>query len=179
MKDRSFSLIPFPSSGLLPPVTITGTISRRSNILSIGYALLCPPAALAIPAPADVPARRNGLWEETCFELFLGVKNSDHYWEVNLSPSGHWNVYRFTSYRQGMEEEPAFASLPFDVHMHPDTLRLSLELNLDEIIQAGQALQVGVSAVIKTIDGRITYWALTHPGPQADFHRRDSFVVEL
>ena len=25
----------------------------------------------------------------------------------------------------------------------------------------------------------LTYWALTHPGAQADFHRRDSFQVEL
>ena len=65
--------------------------------------------------PADMPARRDRLWEETCFEFFLAVKNSPRYWEFNLSPAGHWNVYRFADYRQGMQEEPAFASLPFSV----------------------------------------------------------------
>ena len=38
---------------------------------------------------------------------------------------------------------------------------------------------VGIAAVIKLAGGGLTYWALTHPGPQADFHRRDSFLVEL
>ena len=37
----------------------------------------------------------------------------------------------------------------------------------------------GIAAVIKLAGGELTYWALTHPGPAADFHRRDSFVVEL
>jgi len=58
-------------------------------------------------------------------------------------------------------------------------LRLSLKLDLDKIIPADQALKIGISTVIKTINSEITYWALTHPGPRADFHRRDSFIVEL
>ena len=126
--------------------------------------------------------RKNGLWEETCFEFFLGVKGSERYWEFNLSPSGHWNVYRFKSYRQGMQEEPAFTSLPFSVQLYSNSLLLSLGLGLDKIIpqeQVSEVLQVALSAVIKTRDGKTTYWALTHPGPQADFHRRDGFIIEL
>lgn len=38
---------------------------------------------------------------------------------------------------------------------------------------------LAISIVIKPQNGEITYWALTHPGPQADFHRRDSFLIEL
>ena len=179
MNGRGFFLRSFPSADLLPHVTITGNIGRRSNMLSLTCALFGPLAELVIPAPADMRERKNGLWEETCFELFLGERKSDHYWEFNLSPSGHWNVYRFTSYRQGMQEEPTFTSLLFSVRVRPDALGLSLEIDLDKIIPAGQALEVAVSAVIKTADGKITYWALAHPGPQPDFHRRDSFIVEL
>lgn len=179
MNGKGFFLRPFPSAGLLPHVTITGNIGRRSNILSLTYALLGPLAELVVPAPSDMRVRKNGLWEETCFEFFLGKRNSDHYWEFNLSPAGHWNVYRFTSYRQGMQEEPAFTSLLFSVRARPDALGLSLEIDLDKIIPAEQALEVAVSAVIKTVDGKITYWALAHPGPQPDFHRRDGFIVEL
>jgi len=179
MNSRSFSLKPFPSDVPLSDVKITGNIGRLGNSLSISYALNCPPGELIIPAPADMPARKDALWEETCFEFFLGPKNSDHYWEFNLSPAGHWNVYYFTSYRQGMQEEPAFTSLRFNVRPHTDTLRLSLELGLDKILPSEQAIEIAISAVIKTIDGRFGCWALTHPGQQTDFHRRDSFIVEL
>jgi hypothetical protein len=179
MNGEGFFLKPFPSAGLLPHITITGNIGRRSNILSLTCALLGPLAELVVPAPSDMRIRKNALWEETCFEFFLGERNSDHYWEFNLSPAGHWNVYRFTSYRQGMQEEPAFTSLLFSVRVRPDALGLSLELDLDKIIPAEQALEVAVSAVIKTVAGKITYWALAHPGPQPDFHRRDGFIVEL
>jgi hypothetical protein len=47
------------------------------------------------------------------------------------------------------------------------------------IIPAEQALEVAISAVIKLRSGNVTCWALTHPGPEADFHRRDSFIIEL
>ena len=78
-----------------------------------------------------------------------------------------------------MQEETAFTALPFSVQLHPDSLQLSLEVDLDKIVPADQALKIGISAVIKTINGRMTFWALTHPGPQADFHRRDSFIIDL
>lgn len=179
MISLSFSLEPFPSADPLPYLKITGNIIRSSGTLAISYELSGPLVEIVIPAPADMPSRKNALWEETCFEFFLSVNNSDEYREFNLSPSGHWNVFRFESYRKGMQEEPAFSSLPFSVQRQPDSLQLSLELDIDKIITADQILKVAVSAVIKHINGRITCWALTHPGPQADFHRRDSFIIEL
>jgi hypothetical protein len=179
MNDQSFSLKPFPPNNPLPHLNITGNIARRSNIFAISYTLLGPLAELVIPVSADIPVRKNSLWEDTCFEFFISIKNSDRYWEFNLSPSGHWNVYRFKAYRQEMQEELAFTSLPFSVQNQSDALQLALELNLDAIVPAEKTLKVGICTVIKLIDGKVTYWALTHPGPQADFHRRDSFIVEL
>jgi len=182
MNSRSFSLKPFQSAGLLPDLEITGSIERHSNRLSISYALSGPMDELILPEPADMRVRKNGLWEETCFEFFLGVKGSERYWEFNLSSSGHWNVYRFKSYRQGMREEPAFTSLPFSVQLYSNALLLSVGLELDKVMppeQVSEVLQVAISAVIKTIDGKTTYWALAHPGPQADFHHRDGFIIEL
>ena len=179
MNNRSFSLKPFPSAYLLPHQKITGNIRRCSKTLTISYVFLGPLREVMIPAPADIPARKNALWEETCFEFFLGLKNSEQYWEFNLSPAGHWNVYRFKSYRQGMQEEAAFTLLPFSVERQPDALRLSLELDLGKIILTDQKLKVAISAVIKSLNGELTYWALTHKGPEADFHRRDSFILEL
>jgi hypothetical protein len=179
MTGRSFSLQPFSPSGPPLNIKISGHIARRSHQLAIRYDLRGDLAELMIPAPADMPVRQQGLWEETCFEFFLGVKDSPQYWEFNLSPAGHWNVYRFAGYRQGMAEEIALTSLPLSVRRRSDSLRLDLELDGGAIVPADQPLMVGIAAVIKLAGGGLTYWALIHPGPQADFHRRDSFLVEL
>ena len=179
MSGQDFSLQPF--SPLSPPLTIriTGHINRRPRQLAIRFDLQGDLAELMISAPAAMPARRRGLWEETCFEFFLGVKDAPQYWEFNLSPAGHWNVYRFTGYRQGMAEETALTSLPLSVRRRSDSLEVSLELDVERIVSADQPLMVGITAVIKLAGGGLTYWALIHPGPQADFHRRDSFLLEL
>jgi hypothetical protein len=177
MKTRSFSLQPFPCAGTLPDLVITGSIARWSHSLAIDYRLHGHLAGLLIPAPAARPGRLYGLWQQTCFECFLGVKHSPCYWEINLSPAGHWNVYRFAAYRQGMREETAFTELPFGVQRQSDSLVLAVELPLGEIVEAGQPLEIAISAVIKRGNGEATHWALTHPGPQADFHRRDGFTL--
>ncbi|MBI1251562.1 MAG: hypothetical protein GC189_08835 [Alphaproteobacteria bacterium] len=39
--------------------------------------------------------------------------------------------------------------------------------------------RVGLSAVIETIDGGKSYWAIAHPSERPDFHHSDSFVCEL
>ena len=54
-----------------------------------------------------------------------------------------------------------------------------VEVELDKLVPSDQDLKIGISAVIKTINNGVTFWALTHPGPQADFHLRDSFIVDL
>lgn len=179
MNSRKFSLQPFPQTRPPADFKISGEIARRPHSLAIGYNLRGPLAELLIPAPADLPARQHGLWQETCFEFFLGVKQAPGYWEFNLSPAGHWNVYRFAGYRQKMAEETAFTSLALRVRHRWDSLRLALELEVDRIVAADQPLEIGLAAVIKGRDGGLTYWALTHPGPQADFHRREAFLVEL
>ena len=82
-------------------------------------------------------------------------------------------------YRQGQAAEPALASLPFGVHRSPEAWRLTLEVDLARIVPADRPLEVAIAAVIQAPDGRLTYWALTHPGPQPDFHRRDGFLIAV
>jgi hypothetical protein len=179
MNGQDFSLQPFPPISPAFNFKITGHIARHAHHLAVRFALQGKLAELVIPAPADLPVRKHGLWEETCFEFFLGVKDSPRYWEFNLSPTGAWNVYCFDGYRQGMAEETAFTSPPWRVRRRPDLLLVALELEIERIVAADRPLAVGIAAVIQLAGGGLTYWALTHPGPQADFHRRDSFLVEL
>ena len=179
MNGRNFSLSPFAPASPRPDLRITGGIARRAQILAISYELRGRLADVALPPAAARPARRPGLWQETCFEFFLGVKHTAPYWEFNLSPAGHWNVYRFAGYRQGRQEEAALAALPFSVRIQPEALLLTLEADLAGLVPAAAVLEVGISAVIRARDGEATYWALSHPGPQPDFHRRESFSLHL
>jgi hypothetical protein len=179
LNPRTFSLAPFRGEESLPDLAITGTIGRSGETLSIGCTVAGNLSALAVPAAAESPERKGRLWEETCLEFFLGTKGSERYWEFNLSPAGHWNVYRFTSYREGREEEPAFSSLPFGIQFEPGSLRLSMELDLGKLLPAGEAVEAGVCAVIRTTAGGTNHWALFHPGPRPDFHRREGFALTI
>jgi hypothetical protein len=179
MNNQTFSLQPFPSTESLVNLKIVGDIARNSNQLSICYKLEGDLKELAINPPSNTPSRQHELWKETCFEFFIGIKNSPQYWEFNLSPVGHWNVYRFDGYRQGMQEERAFTILPFNVQNKTDSLTLMLDVDLDKIISVEQAIEIGITTVIKHIKDQVTYWALTHVGAKADFHLRDSFIIEL
>jgi len=179
MNDQSFSLAPFPSARPLPSVSIEGSIARQANALAISYTLLGRLRDFVIPGRAAVPERQDGLWRDTCFEFFLAVRGALCYWEFNLSPAGHWNVYRFTSYREGMAVEPVFTALPFSVESQRNALSLALELDLRKIVPTDEALEVAISAILKHKDGSVTHWALTHRRLQPDFHRRDSFIIAL
>jgi hypothetical protein len=174
-----FLLMPFPGEGNPAGVTVGGSIARRADTLSVRYEVRGNISGLSIPAAARAPRRVDRLWEETCFELFLGGTDSAEYRELNLSPSGHWNVYRFTGYREGMREEPAYASLPFAVRTGPKTLELSVELDVGRIFPTGKTIEAGVDAVIKTTDGWKSHWALVHPALRPDFHRKEGFALTL
>ena len=176
MNSQNFALQPFTS---FAPFALTGTIARHQTCLSISYNLTGPLEDLIIAPPAAEPARQWVLWERTCFEFFLARQNAASYWEGNLSPAGHWNVFRLSDYRQGIQEEPAFQALPFQVQRQPEALVLTVNLDLTAIVPGDQPLELGVSAVLQPRDGRLSFWALTHKGDEPDFHNRQGFVIKI
>lgn len=166
-----------------PSVTIAGSLERLSgpsgDRLRLVYRLEGDLAAVAIAPEVVVPERRDRLWQTTCLECFLGLAGSARYWEVNVSPAGHWNIYQFEDYRQGMQPDLAWSALPVLVERGDGRLGVTVTLDLAGTALAGAALAVGVTAVIETVAGGVTYWALSHPGPEADFHQRDGFVIQI
>jgi hypothetical protein len=177
--SQTFSLQPFPNGASNSPFTLTGAISRAGTSLNISYHLAGPLQELLIAPVAQEPARRWVLWETTCFEFFLAIRDAAGYWEFNLSPAGHWNLFRLTGYRQGIQEEPAIQALPFTIQRHNEMLTLCLDVDLAAIIPVDKPLEVAVSTVLQHHDGRLSYWALTHPGPEPDFHSREGFIITL
>ena len=149
-------------------------------ILRVDYRVVADPGdtpqAIRLPAPAAAPARRDGLWQHTCLEAFVADGDSQAYWELNLAPSGDWALYRFTGYRAGQESPPEEA-LPFTITRRADGLALQLHWPLPTELASAAELRLGIAAVMEQRNGALSYWALHHPGPQADFHRRDGFSL--
>jgi hypothetical protein len=172
---NTFSLHPFESESDLK---LSGSIDRTNNRLIAKYDLYDPLNQVFIP-DAHSSSRQDNLWKATCFEFFLGLQNSPQYWEFNLSPTHNWNVYRFSHYRSEMQKEQAFTELPFEFDTTENEISLSIALDLSPIIQSDQFLNVGITAVIQTQDQALSYWAIQHCGTEADFHLRESFVLEL
>ena len=165
----------------MPVLPFGGVFFRKDTPknLSVEYKLTENLEQLILPEHTSTPNRQHNLWQHTCFEFFLGIKNSTKYWEFNLSPIGNWNVFRFFDYRQNLDQEMAFTSLPFQLKQQSDLFQLNLELNLAKIITPEQSLDVGITTVIENKEQKLSYWALNHPAKEADFHDRDSFIMNL
>ena len=59
-----------------------------------------------------------------------------------------------------------------------DALTLMATIILPDARQ-GRSLRAGISAVIATKTGDISYWAAAHPAGKPDFHHKDCFAVQL
>jgi hypothetical protein len=175
----NFALRPFATASNVPQVEINGRINRRDHLLSIEYQLFGDLSAISIDPSANPPSRQFQLWENTCFEFFIGIPGDANYWEFNLSPSGDWAIFALDDYRQGLRNELAFSSLPFKVDRYPNYITLNLEFDLSEIILPEQDLEMSVTTVIKSSQDQLSYWAITHSGEAADFHLRDSFKIKM
>jgi hypothetical protein len=183
MKDENthgidFKLVPFPNSACPPDITIYGKLRVILSKPSITFILHDPDACLDIPPTIKEPERIHELWQETCFEWFLSPSGSKRYWEFNISPTGDWNVYRFSDYRQEMTTEGEL-SLAVTSHREATSLIIKAEFDLARLSLMEQKLDIGISAVVKEKTGRMSFWALTHLAEKADFHLRNSFTLAL
>ncbi|MEI6642049.1 MAG: DOMON-like domain-containing protein [Novosphingobium sp.] len=164
---ETFDLIAHPAH---PPRGVTGVASR---ILSIDPNWLTlrwkvdGAQALVLP-PFAGRARTDGLWQTTCFELFVKVPGGEGYAEFNLSPSERWAAYDFAGYRAGVAER--------DVPRAPvcTPRRGSSVLIFDAAIPAGALPALpwvyGFTAVLEEQGGIKSYWAMAHPPEKPDFH---------
>ena len=117
---------------------------------------------LVIPPPA-APERTGGLWQTTCFELFVAGDGSS-YREFNLSPSGAWAAYGFDDHRDGMHDAAATVEIETSINSRGLTLVAKIESELAE------PAHVGLTAVIEEADGALRYWAISFAPGEPDFH---------
>ncbi len=76
-------------------ISLVGAIEQQSPFsLNVGYWLRDPNQWIQWPELVASHPRQDFLWEQTCFEIFIGVQGEDFYREINLSPSQAWQAYQ-------------------------------------------------------------------------------------
>jgi hypothetical protein len=130
---------------------------------------------IVLPAHA-APLRTNGLWERTCFEVFLRPAEFSDYRELNFSPSSQWAAYAFSSHRTGMMQAGVPAPPVIEVAAGPERLTVDVSISLD---LPHEPYLLAAAAVIEESWGGRSLWALSHEGPVPDFHHPSCFTLEL
>ncbi|NMG29387.1 DOMON-like domain-containing protein [Aromatoleum evansii] len=171
-------LLPFPGSPPCPIDSIAVRVFREDRGgLRLRFELLGEVQHVLVPATC-APRAADGLWAHTCCEAFVATPGRPAYREFNFSPSGEWAIYDFDAYRQ--RSAPGIAPAAPMIVSHLETGRLVLDATLDATaLPQGSPLELGLTTVVETLDGTLSYWALRHPGERPDFHLRDAFTLPL
>ena len=167
----TYSLVAHPD---YPPLAVRGVevdvLGGYDDVL-LTYRIA---GAVKVVTPAWVLSERaDGLWQTTCFELFLRFDDGERYVEFNFSPSTRWAAYAFDGYREGM------AALPRDVDPFIERNGEGIEVDCDLGGLPRGELAMALTAVIEEEGGVKSYWALAHPPGAPDFHHPACFAARL
>ena len=161
-------------------ISLVGAVEQVGPyILNVGYWLRDPNQLIQFPELVASHPRQDFLWEKTCFEIFIGVKDQDFYREINLSPSQAWQAYQFDEYRYP-EQIPPLPSHDIDlVQLKKTHFGLSASVDLTMFMSEHQLrwtdLFVGLTAVIQT-NKQTHYFAMQHSGALPDFHNKHDWL---
>lgn len=167
-------LHPYIQNPLSSSLRISASISSRSeeNSLFVKFEIRGDVKNILWPT-SPAKGRHHELWKQTCFELFTSesLTPESPYFEVNVAPTGAWNIYEFSSYRQGMKESQNYKILDISSEVSDNQALLEFRLEMDHTLPKF----IGLTCVIQTQDGDSQYWALQHSSPKADFHDKKTW----
>ena len=175
MTETALQCHPLSEDGFVDGIAVQ-VACAEDGALHIKYTLHGLIEEIDFPKAAQ-PERRDGLWKNTCFELFCGRADDGSYVEFNFAPSGQWAAYAFAGYREGMTEL-ACAPPHIDCSAGESLFEMTVTVDLPESLRTVDVM-AGFSAVIADKHGRTAYWALAHPPGKADFHHKDCFALQL
>ena len=171
------SLQPFSPSP--KDVGCSCALQRTDGVLLLDFKLTGELENLVIPTEVNQPLRKDELWQSTCFECFFKNAGNKNYWELNISPAGDWNLYRFSDYRKDMQPEERVTAVQAKRTQIENELSLQCSFSIKDLICQDDHLQLGLCCVLERTDGTKGYHALRHPGRQPDFHHQDGFLITL
>lgn len=154
--------------------------SKADGGLQLRYELIGDLSKMRIPLWQE-PSEVEGLWNHTCFEAFVAVEGEAGYQEYNFSPSGQWAAFAFAGYRKCIGWSTGEVPEIVTVRDKDGYLKLVANIAASELPNNshGRPLQLGLTAVIESRGGDLSYWALVHPSDRPDFHHRGGFACIL
>jgi len=164
-------------------VSVVGAIEQQApHTLNVGFWIRDPNQLIIWPQEVAAHPRQDFLWEDTCFEIFIGVHDEDFYREINLSPSEAWQAYQFEEYRYPEDIPPKPA---YDIELNQlkrTHYGLNVSLDLGRFMADHELkwsdLYLGLSAVLKTSQ-EVHYFAMQHSSPQPDFHNKRDWLHQF
>jgi|TARA_B100000073_G_scaffold173492_1_gene143560 hypothetical protein len=179
-------LVPFDIDQSPAIHAVAEFVWRENAALELSFSL-CPKLAedgfdlLNLPSSSSSKAsgssqRLDNLWLHTCFEAFLARPGEAEYWELNASPKGDWNLYRFNAYRTGGLAEPKALAPGVTFSRDRFGCRCTIEIELHPWWRHAEIPEFGLTMVVEDGSNNLSYWALSHPGNQPDFHDRRGFL---
>jgi hypothetical protein len=179
--ERAAALVCHPESRAGPVRGVRARALRSAaGTLAVAFTIEGDVARLRVPPPVT-PHFADGLWQRTCCEVFVACRGSAGYHEFNLSPSGAWAAYAFRGYRERTDLEASGLDPGIVLARSASVLEIEATLRLDRVSpqHARGPLVLGLSAVIESADGALSYWALAHPPGRPDFHHTGAFSLDL
>ncbi|HEY4366321.1 MAG TPA: DOMON-like domain-containing protein [Steroidobacteraceae bacterium] len=172
---QQFRLIPHSSTPCEFIRSVSVNVARESaDQWILAYSVEGDIERLRVPPPGT-PARTDGLWRETCFEVFLCPGASGAYDEFNFAPSGAWAGYRFDDYRHGMRPIEPMQTPAIRYSSSARTLQMDVRLTI--ALPMEHAARIALASVLQDVDDQVSYWALAHAAGKPDFHNVQGFAA--
>ncbi len=170
-----FSLVPFEPTPDIP--NLQGIVTRDGQKLHIEFKPL-PLNGIVWPTTNSQQGvkskRKDNLWQTTCFECFFGTPDSDSYIEINASPNGNWQAYRFNSYRElTSTHDKVSVQVQTNIYSSGEkSIALDIEFHEPPFVTPATRdyWNISISVVLERESGDHLYFAGSHPQDKPDFH---------
>lgn len=170
----NFSLSPFEHSSVS---SLPGSLTRAGSKLVLSFHNIVLPE-VHWPSFTLAPERRDNLWQSTCFECFVGIQGHHQYLEINGSPTGHWQAYQFSGYRELIGPAQQVNVKVSATSNGTSQKSIHVEVDIDHPDFVTKDWQISVSAILALSSG-LAYYALEHPATQPDFHLPELRTLDL
>lgn len=128
--------------------------------------------------PTDKLERQDFLWEEHCLECFFDLQGGagKSYFELNFSPNGAFNLYRFDDYRSPSTLPPMRADGSVTVNKNEHIYQNQITINVYHLgVTLDGIKQMNINNINPTAtlyhNGTPIFYASCHASPP-DFHNK-------
>lgn len=175
MNSFHSKLIPFKDVDL--QVNLEAGLQLIGSNLKVNFKLSGEVEEIALPKKEASGRRVIGLWESTCFELFILNNETHSYYEFNFSPEGHWNAFFFPKKKAPLKEAISFKDIQSNQTHSKNEFSLDASIDMYSMQPAfwqEENMSVALTGVLESKIG-LSYWAIDHLDKKPNFHNFDTF----